>query len=493
MSNGSEVKKHILTYLTIIGVFAFLMWLIIDLGNSLVPNNIADTVSTLTNSQFIDKAKPVVIDSDQNIFHQLITNIKYPLSILLLQVIVILAMSRLFGVIAKRLGQQSVIGEILAGIFLGPSILGWLFPQVSAFVFPPNSFVSLQFLSQVGLIFFMFVIGMELDLSKIKNKAHDAVIISHVSIIFPYFLGMILSYFIYQDLAPANVKFTAFALFMGIAMSITAFPVLASILKERGLTKTPLGVLAITCAAADDVTAWCILAAVIAIVKAGSIVSSLFTISLALGYIIIMLHFVKPWVQKISQNHTNKDKISKSIVAISFFILLLSAYFTEIIGIHALFGAFIAGVIMPNNIRFKEILANKIEDVSILLLLPMFFAFTGLRTQIGLLNQSHLWSICGIIILLAVLGKFGGSAITAKLVGRTWKDSLSMGALMNTKGLMELIVFNIGYDLGLLSPEVFSIMVLMALSTTFMTGPLLNLINYLFRNEKNSQAEANQN
>ena len=484
MIKANGIRKNLLLYLFIIGIFAILMWIILDYGNSLVSDRLAESGQAISNYSFVDNAKPVVINSDVDIFHQLIVNIKYPLSILLLQIIVILSLSRVFGIMAKKIGQQSVVGEILAGIFLGPSLLGYFLPEVYAFVFPPGSFISLQFLSQIGLIFFMFVIGMELDISKIKNKAHDAVLISHVSIIFPYFLGVILSYYLYHDFAPRGVGFTSFALFMGISMSITAFPVLASILKEKGLTRTPLGVLAITCAAADDVTAWCILAAVIAIVKAGSIVSSLFTIGLAIGYIIITLYFLKPFLHKISTRHTGREVISKSIVAVSFFILLLSAYFTEIIGIHALFGAFIAGVIMPNNSRFKEILANKIEDVSILLLLPMFFAFTGLRTQIGLLNSGTIWSICTLIICVAILGKMGGSTIAARIVRHSWKDSLSIGALMNTRGLMELIVLNIGYDLGIMSPEIFSIMVLMALSTTFMTGPLLDLIEWLFNRKK---------
>lgn len=475
--------KKLLTYIVLIGVFATLTWLVIEQGNHLVKTD-KNRIPTNSSYTLADKAKPVVIDSSENIYHQFLTNIKYPLSILLLQVLIILFTSRIFGILFKKLGQQTVIGEIIAGIFLGPSIFGWLSPELSHLIFPSNSFISLQFLSQIGLAFFMFVIGMELDLNKIRDKTQDAVMISHVSIIFPFFLGTCLSFFIFLDVAPASVSFLSFALFMGIAMSITAFPVLARIIKERGLTKTPLGVLAITCAAADDVTAWCLLAAVIAIVKAGSIASSLFTIGLAVVYIVFMLYLIKPWLQKISDRRIKEEKIDKTIIGISFFVLLTSAYFTEIIGIHALFGSFIAGVIMPNNIRFKEILTDKVEDVSTILLLPIFFAFTGLRTQIGLLNEGHLWTICLIVILVAVSGKFIGSAITAKIIGRSWKDALSIGALMNTRGLMELIVLNIGYDLGILGPEIFAIMVIMALTTTFMTGPLLDTINYFFKNEK---------
>jgi Kef-type K+ transport system membrane component KefB len=475
--------KKLLTYIILIGAFASLTWFVINRGNQIVR---PETKIVVTNDSYIfnDKAKPVVIDSRENVFQQLFTNVKYPLSILLLQVVIILLTSRIFGIVFKKLGQQTVVGEIVAGIFLGPSILGWLFPTLSSFLFPHNSFISLQFLSQIGLAFFMFVIGMELDLSKIRNRANDAVMISHVSIILPFFLGTCLSYYIFQELAPANISFTSFALFMGIAMSITAFPVLARIIKERGLTRTPLGVLAITCAAADDVTAWCLLAAVIAIVKAGNLASSLFTIGLAILYIVFMIYVLKPWLQKINDRRIKSEKIDKTVIGIAFFVLLVSAYFTEIIGIHALFGSFIAGVIMPNNIRFKETLTDKVEDISTILLLPIFFAFTGLRTQIGLLNEGHIWILCLIIILVAVSGKLIGSAFAAKIIGRSWKDSLSIGVLMNTRGLMELVVLNIGYDLGILGPEIFAIMVLMALTTTLMTGPLLDTINYFFKTEK---------
>jgi Kef-type K+ transport system membrane component KefB len=456
-------------------------------GNHIVRQTIV--ISSGQNVTLENKAKPVLIDSTTNIINQFFNNIKYPLSILLLQIIIILFTSRLFGIIFKKLGQQTVIGEIIAGVFLGPSIFGWLFPELFALIFPHNSFISLQFLSQIGLAFFMFVIGMELDLSKIKSKTHDAIIISQVSIIFPFFLGTCVSYYIFQELAPKGVSFLSFALFMGIAMSITAFPVLARIIKERGLNKTPLGVFAITCAAVDDVTAWCLLAAAIAIVKAGNLTSSLFTIGLTIAYIVFMLYVIKPWFQKMSDKRIKEGKIDKTVISISFFLLLLSAYFTEVIGIHALFGAFIAGIVMPNNSRFKEILTDKVEDISTILLLPIFFAFTGLRTQIGLLNEGHLWVFCFLIISAAIIGKLAGSALTAKIIGRTWKDSLSIGVLMNTRGLIELIVLNIGYDLGVFSPELFSIMVIMALFTTFMTGPLLDFINFSFlkfsRSDKN--------
>ncbi len=404
-------------------------------------------------------------------------NLHHPLAILLLQIISIILVARFFGILFNKIGQPAVIGEIIAGIFLGPSFLGHYFPEYAAFLFPEKSLPNLQFLSQIGLILFMFVIGMELDLKILKNKAKDAVVISHASIIFPFALGIGLAYFIYRRFAPEGIHFLSFALFMGIAMSITAFPVLARIVQERGLSRTRLGTIAITCAAADDITAWCILAAVIAIVKAGSVLSALYTLALAVVYVVLMLQVVKPFLQRLGDKYSSKESLSKPVVAIFFVTLLVSAYATEVIGIHALFGAFLAGVVMPSNISFRNVFIEKVEDVAQVLLLPLFFVFTGLRTQIGLLNDPYLWQVCAGIVLLAVIGKFAGSALAARFVGQSWRDSLSVGVLMNTRGLVELIVLNIGYDLGVLSPEIFAMLVIMALLTTMMTGPGLDLIN----------------
>jgi Kef-type K+ transport system membrane component KefB len=339
----------------------------------------------------------------------------------------------------------------------------------------------------------MFVIGMELDLKSLKNKAHDAVVISHASIIFPFALGIGLSYYVYNQFAPKGVEFLSFSLFIGIAMSITAFPVLARIVQERGIHKTKLGTIVITCAAADDVTAWCILAAVIAIVKAGSFTSSLYVIGLAILYVVLMLKVVRPFLKRVADINSTKESLNKPVVAIFFLTLLFSSYVSELIGIHALFGAFMAGAIMPENTKFRTVFIEKVEDVSVIVLLPLFFVFTGLRTQIGLIDDPHLWKMTGVIILVAVTGKFVGSALAAKFVGHNWRDSLSIGALMNTRGLMELVVLNIGYDLGVLSTEVFTMMVIMALVTTFMTGPALDLINYIFKNKSNYVPEAIEN
>jgi Kef-type K+ transport system membrane component KefB len=295
-----------------------------------------------------------------------------------------------------------------------------------------------------------------------------------------------LAYFVYSSFAPPNVQFLSFGLFLGIAMSITAFPVLARIVQERGIHKTRLGTIVITCAAADDITAWCMLAAVIAIVKAGSVASSIYIIILSVIYVIFMLAVIRPFLKRIGELHASRENLSKPIVAIFFVVLLASAYATEVIGIHALFGAFMAGTVMPENSKFRNIFIEKVEDVSLVLLLPLFFVFTGLRTQIGLLNDWYLWQITGLIILVAVVGKFVGSALAARFVGQPWKDSLTIGALMNTRGLMELVVLNIGYDLGVLTPEIFAMMVIMALVTTAMTGPSIDLINYFFKEPKNA-------
>jgi Kef-type K+ transport system membrane component KefB len=476
------MKKSTLIYPVTIGIFALFIFLVINKGKELRPLSESSAITIVSQ---LNKTIPLTVTSKQTIQEQFLYNIKSPLGILLLQIITILFVSKLFGRIAKNIGQPSVVGEMVGGIFLGPSCIGYYFPHFSEFLFSKASLVNLQYFSSLGLVFFMFIIGMELDISKLRKKAQKALLISHISIIFPYFLGVLLSYFLYERFAPEGVGFLAFALFIGISMSITAFPVLARIIQERNLTKTEMGAMALTCAAADDVTAWCILAAVVAIVKAGSLMSALLTILLALLFVLFMIFIVQKQVKKLHDKYEKGVSINKTMVLIVFFVLLSSAYIAEVIGIHALFGAFLAGVIMPQNLGFKERLALKIEDVSILLLLPLFFALTGLRTQIGLLNEGNLWLIFALIVSVAVAGKFGGSAVSARIVGYSWKDSLSIGTLMNTRGLMELIVLNIGYDLGILSPPIFAMMVLMALFTTFMTGPSLDLIEYINSFKKN--------
>lgn len=468
--------KNALFYFTVTGVFTALIYWVVGQGKSLEIGRriIAPSSKNTQWNQFLES---------------LIHNLHHPLAILLGQIITIIVVARFFGWIFKKIGQPSVIGEIIAGIFLGPSVVGMYFPEFSLALFPVESLGNLQFLSQIGLILFMFVIGMELDLKVLKNKANEAVVISHASIIIPFALGISLAYFIYYKFAPQGVEFLSFSLFMGIAMSITAFPVLARIVQERGIHKTKLGSIVITCAAADDITAWCLLAAVIAIVKAGTVESSLYVIGLAILYVLLMLFIVKPFFKRVGDLYSNSENLSKPVAAIFFLTLIISSYLTEVIGIHALFGAFMTGVIMPDVSKFRNIFIEKVEDVALILLLPLFFVFTGLRTQIGLINDPYLWKVTGFIILVAVVGKFVGSALAARFVGQNWKDSLTIGALMNTRGLMELVVLNIGYDLGVLTSEIFTMMVIMALVTTFMTGPALDLINYVFKSKNSVVAE----
>jgi Kef-type K+ transport system membrane component KefB len=345
------------------------------------------------------------------------------------------------------------------------------------FVFPTSSLETLRLLSQIGVVLFMFIVGMELNVKHVKEKGSAAVMISHASIIVPFVLGVGLALFLFPGLAPPGTSFSAFALFIGVAMSITAFPVLARILEDRGLSQTNLGSIAITCAAVDDVTAWCILALVIALVQASGIAVSLVTVVFTLLFAAAMIFLVRPQLRRMVQQATGSHVHTRRLIAGVLAFVLVSALITETIGIHALFGAFVAGVVMPPSADFRTFLRDKLDAFSAAALLPLFFAFTGLRTQVTLLNDGQSWAICGVIILVAIAGKLGGSMLMSRFTGMSWPQSFSIGVLMNTRGLVELVVLNIGYDLGILSGRIFAMMVLMALVTTFMTGPLLSLVN----------------
>jgi Kef-type K+ transport system membrane component KefB len=444
------------------------MWYIITQGNLLQSSK---------NIKSIIESKPALGKPFTAILAE---NIQAPLTILLLQITTILLAGRCMRWLFRKINQPAVVGEMAAGILLGASFLGHYFPEVSQFIFPLKSIDTLNLLSQIGLILFMFIVGLELDMGMLKGKTNTAVVISHASIVAPFTLGVGLAYYTYSSYAPAGVQFLSYALFVGISMSITAFPVLARIIQERGLSKTNLGTIAITCAAADDVTAWCILALVIAIVKAGSVWSALYTILLAIGYVLLMLKVVKP-ILKRPGKQVSGTHIPVTVLATYIVVLIGSAYLTDAIGIHALFGAFMAGIVMPSDMRFRNFFIEKIESVALFLLLPLFFVSTGLRTQIGLLNTAEHWWLCGLILVIAVMAKFGVSSAAARYTGQSWKESLQIGALMNTRGLTELVVLNIGYDLGVITPQIFTMLVIMALTTTLMTGPLLNLINRIFK------------
>ncbi|MDY7229781.1 cation:proton antiporter [Hyalangium rubrum] len=399
-----------------------------------------------------------------------------PLTLLIVQLIVIISASRLIGKVARWMGQPLVIAEVVAGIVLGPSLLGWLAPDFMQSLFPATAMPTLKMLADVGLILFMFLIGLELDPKLLKGRGHSSVAISHTSIIVPFALGSVAALWLYPRLSSPEVAFSSFVLFMGVAMSITAFPVLARILTERGLMQSKVGVIAITCAAVDDVTAWCLLAFVVSIVRATDLSHAAITTVMALGYIFFMLMAVRPFLHRLGARVANKEGLTQNVVAATLVLLLASTWATELIGIHALFGAFMLGAVIPKEGGLAQALAEKLEDVAVVLLLPVFFAYSGLRTQLGLLNSPEAWTICGLIIVLACLGKFGGSAVAARLTGLRWREAGAVGILMNTRGLMELIVLNLGLDLGVISPTLFTMMVIMALVTTFMTTPLLKWI-----------------
>jgi Kef-type K+ transport system membrane component KefB len=372
----------------------------------------------------------------------------------------------------SKIGQPRVIGEMIAGILLGPSFLGFFSPAAMATLFPASSMDNLRMLSELGVVLFMFLVGTDVHLGDLWKKAHTAIWVSHASIVIPFFLGTAVSLFLYSSFAPAGIPFMPFALFMGVAMSITAFPVLARIVQERNMTQSEIGIMSLGCAAVDDATAWCILAVVLALVKSESAWASMTTMALLVSFVVVMLFLLRPALRRIVPPESSWDK-SWAAGILSF--AGIAALVTEMIGVHALFGAFIAGTIVPAG-SMRRYCKEKFESVASNLLLPLFFAFTGLRTHLGLLQDSESWIACVVVIGAAVAGKLGGSALAARWSGMNLRDSFALGALMNTRGLMELIVLNIGYDLGILSSRIFAILILMALTTTFMTSPLLSIV-----------------
>ena len=378
----------------------------------------------------------------------------------------------------RRIHQPAVIGEVIAGILLGPSVLGLFSPETMQRLIPdaatdPHRLVisSLNSIAQLGVVLYMFIVGLELNLRKVGKQAKAAIAISHASIVFPFVLGAGMALWLYPILSSREVPFTSFALFLGVAMSITAFPILARILTDQGLQQTDLGVIALSCAAADDVTAWCLLAFVVGVANA-QLGSAVIVAIATLTFIVIMFVVVRPllirWIAWAEPRFADERAIPWFLM-----LLLCSALTTEAIGIHAVFGAFLLGTVIPHDSRVAKSLSQKLHDVVTILLLPAFFAVTGMNTRIGLIDGWESWLICGTIIVLATAGKFGGTMIAARFVGLDWRTSSALGILMNTRGLMELIVLNIGLSLGVISPKLFAMMVMMALVTTLTTTPIL--------------------
>ncbi|MFT3776265.1 MAG: cation:proton antiporter [Minicystis sp.] len=393
----------------------------------------------------------------------------------LVALVTIIAASQLLGRLFAKLDQPPVIGEIVAGLVLGPSLLGTLAPGAMQWLLPVSVAPVLSVLSQVGVILYMFLIGLRLDTGMLRRRSHTSIAISHASIVVPFLLGMSLALLLYRRFGTSGVSFTGFALFCGVAMSVTAFPVLARVLTDRGLESSRIGVVALTCAAVDDVTAWCLLAVVVGCVKS-DLSSASHTFVLTVVYVGAMLAVVKPVLGRLLHRYGD-DASTRTVLAAVLLGLLVSALATELIGIHAIFGAFVMGAILPAESRIAREITRRIEDVVLVLLLPIFFAFTGTRVRIGLLQSPTEWLLCGLIIVTACVGKFGGTALAARWSGLGWRDSVALGTLMNTRGLVELIVLNIGLDLGVLSPTLFTMLVVMAVVTTAATSPVLSLVS----------------
>ena len=471
------MSRTVFIYVAVLLVFGLGMVAILQHGQGLrVTAGVGTVAGSMVSPAEADHSMNPTGPPRRSLWVGLQENLQHPLSRLFIQLILIMVAARGLGTLMGEVGQPAVVGEMVAGILLGPSLLGWVWPGAFEFVFPAATLGTLRLLSQIGVCLFLFVIGMELDVSHLRHRAQTAVVVSHVSIVVPYFLGVAVSLWLYPKLAPPGASFVSFALFMGIALSITAFPVLARILEERGLAKTALGATAITCAAVDDLSAWSILAVVVALARAGGVAVPFLSLGLVLAFVLVMVFFVRPrWARWIETAKVNGGGPKQGIMVTVLAFVLASAFVTEVAGIHALFGAFLAGVVMPRETEFCHYLRVRMENMSSVFVLPLFFAFTGLRTQIGLLNGLENWLICLGLIGVATLGTLGGSMCAARWTGLGWNDAFRLGALMNTRGLMELIALNLGYDLGILSPTVFTMMVIMALVTTALTGPLLTL------------------
>lgn len=391
----------------------------------------------------------------------------------LLALAAVLVAGRAVGLLLARVGQPAVIGEVVAGILLGPSLLGRIAPGVSTFILPAGAAPYLGLVAQIGVAFYMFLVGLDLNAELLRKRASVAVATSHASIVVPFLLGSTLALYLYPRLSTSGVSFTSFALFMGVALSVTAFPVLARILADRGMAKTEFGAVALACAAADDVTAWCLLAFVSGIAQART-ESALAVAGLTLTFIVGMYVVVRPFVVRLL---ARLHDTAPQTIALVLLAVLLSAVTTELIGVHAIFGAFLFGTIVPSESPIARALKQRLHDFVTILLLPAFFALTGMRTAVDLVTGYQQWLACGLIIVVATIGKFGGTLAAGRLTGLDWRQASTLGILMNTRGLMELIVLNVGLDLGIISPTLFAMLVIMALVTTLATTPLLQIVH----------------
>ncbi|NUV61150.1 cation:proton antiporter [Streptomyces sp. CAI-85] len=399
-----------------------------------------------------------------------------PLPDLLIAVPAVILLCALGARLVRRAGQPAVVGEIAVGLLLGPSFLGWLWPGAQEWLLPASCLPYLGLLGNLGLLIFMFLVGQELRIGSLRAQSSTAAAVSMTSIALPLGLGTLLALGMYDSFAPEGVERLPFVLFIAVAMSITAFPVMARILVDRGMYRTPVGVLALACAAFDDVTAWCLLAAVVAVSSAGSPMEAVTTALSAVGFAFFMVAVVRPVLARLT---ARAERVSTDgmVLVLLFSGLCLSALATDLIGVHALFGAFLFGAVTPRGSRVVEVQTSRLRAFAVPVLLPLFFVTTGLRADVGLLAADPVqWLWAGAVLVVAVLAKWGGGTGAARLAGRSWRDAMSIGALMNCRGLTELIVLNVGLGLGVIGQDLFTILVLMALITTAATSPALDRI-----------------
>lgn len=391
----------------------------------------------------------------------------------LLAMAVIVAGAKLAGMLARRLGQPAVIGEILLGIVLGPSVIGAFWPAGLHWLIPHSVLPQLNVVAEIGVVLFIFLVGAELDTGMLRGERSLALTVSHVGVAVPFVAGIAIAIAGYSLLAPPGLRLVPFALFVGETLSITALPVLARILMDTDLYGTQVGTFSLTCAMISDVTAWCLLGLVIALATSGTANGFFVTLALVAAFIAVLFLLVKPLMRRIATAGIGRFG-NGAIVPAALIGLLLSALATQWIGVNSIFGAFLFGLILPADTPWVRRLRDIVGPVTTVLLLPLFFVYSGLRTDIGLLGFNPVtWLWTGLIIVAAVAGKFGGSTVAARAGGKSWYRSIQIGALMNTRGLTELIVLNVGLDLGLLSKKLFTMLVVMALVATVMTGPIL--------------------
>lgn len=397
----------------------------------------------------------------------------FDLSVLFfMQMAFILGVCRLMGMLFNKLGQSQVVSEMIAGVVMGPSLLGWLAPDVSAFMFPAASKPILFSVAQIGLVLYMFLVGVEFDMSMIRSRIRSAASVSAAGILVPFALGSGLAVMLVGDSVLFSAKTTQLqaVLFMGAAMSITAFPMLARIIMEQGLSRTSLGTLALAAGAIDDGAAWCVLAVVLASFQADATIA-VYAIGGGVGFAVLALVVIRPLLLPLGKKVEQEGKMSQGMLSGVMMLVMLGAWFTDFIQIYAVFGAFLMGMVMPRG-KFSEELHRIIYPLTTAFLLPVFFVYSGLNTKIGLVNTPYLWLLTAVVLFCAVAGKGGACYAAARMNGESHREAMGVGILMNARGLMELIILNIGLQKGIIEPALFAIMVMMAILTTLMTTPL---------------------